>query len=423
MIYTGMLKIIAHGLGLISVIFTVGYAQDKGFVQNSSEKISRNKAQSLFETAQTFFYEQQYRATVDLTQQITVQHPGFAEAYLLQGMAKEKLNDFSGALVAYDVTVHMQPQWAEARFKRALLLFNAEKFDRAMEDFQDLLQRKDTETQAVFFKGQQINGRFHTDAITTMQSDIQSELYNYLGLSAMHLNQLSKARAYFDSAIFVNPQYPDAFNNRGILREKLSDTTGALQDYQEALQLQPSHENALHNLTYLARKSSRQEIVQKVVDQTVESEASAASYFQRGLVWQEQGQYQEALNDLNQALSLEASVPEYYLQRGFVKEKLTDTLGALQDYTAALRLDPLLEKAYSNRGNVYFKIEDMEKAVEDYNNALQLNPTNEKVYFNRGLAQHKLQQQAASCQDLQKALELGYQPAQKALEVYCKTEP
>lgn len=417
-----MLKVIFQYLGLFPIFFTVVYAQETGFAPNRSDRIARKEVKSHLATAQEFFYNQQYQATIDLTLKITAQYPDYHEAYFLRGMAREKLGDPTGALVDYEVALHLQPQWAEAKFKRALLLFSSEKYTRAMHDFHDLLQQEGAETQAVFFKGQQTNGHFQTEGITTMQSEVQAELYNYLGLSSMHLDQLIKALSYFDTALLINPNYPDGLNNRGILKEKLSDTTGALQDYQRALQLQPNHENAFRNLTYLARKSNRQEILTAVVTQAVATEASAVTYFQRGLLWLEQGQYQEALNDFDQALVLDSRIPDYYLQRGFVKERLNKLQGALQDYSVALQLNPRLEKAYTNRGNVYFKMEEVKKAIEDYNYALQLNATNEKVYFNRGLAYHKLKNDTASCQDLQKALDLGYQPAQKALDAYCKAK-
>jgi tetratricopeptide (TPR) repeat protein len=53
------------------------------------------------------------------------------------------------------------------------------------------------------------------------------------------------AVSYYDSAIILDPRYPEAYNNRGILRvEQFHDLAGALRDFKAATEIAPSYSDA-----------------------------------------------------------------------------------------------------------------------------------------------------------------------------------
>jgi tetratricopeptide (TPR) repeat protein len=56
---------------------------------------------------------------------------------------------------------------------------------------------------------------------------------------------------------------------------------------------------------------------------------------------------------------------------------------ALADFNQAIQLDPTYVFAYNNRGNVYLHKGDYDKAIADYDKAIQLDPKYAGAYDNR----------------------------------------
>ncbi|MEI0479332.1 tetratricopeptide repeat protein, partial [Brachyspira pulli] len=52
----------------------------------------------------------------------------------------------------------------------------------------------------------------------------------------------------FDKAIKLDPDYVDAYNNRGLTKENLGLYEEALKDYKKALKLDPNNEFARENV-------------------------------------------------------------------------------------------------------------------------------------------------------------------------------
>ena len=57
-----------------------------------------------------------------------------------------------------------------------------------------------------------------------------------------------------------------------------------------------------------------------------------------------------------------------------IYRELKEYQKAIADYNQTLSLNPDDTFAYNNRGNVYAQLKDYQKAIADYNKALSLNP-------------------------------------------------
>ena len=354
-----------------------------------------------------------------LTQAIALQHD-LSEAYFLRAGLKREENDLKGAIVDYSVVVYEQPEYSEARFQRARTQYDAQRYEAAHEDFQYLLDHEGSQTNALYFKGNASGGEFLASSATTMQSDMKSDLLNYIGLCAWHMRDFVQAKEYFIQATEHAPQEPMAYVNLGLSYEATGDTLRAIDFYQQALQKSPAHPIALRNLSSLARQLN---------DATLEKEllvtGDAPSYdalLQQGMYQHRQSDYSSAIRSFTQALRLSPQSTEVLVQRGFSYEKAGHLQEAADDYTMAIRLDPTAEKAYSNRGNVYFRLKKYAAAVTDYTQALSLNPDNAKALYNRGLAYHRLGDRGTACQDLQQALTRGNRAAAKPLAKICNSD-
>src|SRR5262249_6666537 len=75
-----------------------------------------------------------------------------------------------------------------------------------------------------------------------------------------------------------------------------------------------------------------------------------------------------------------------YRGRGLAYEEEGKYAQAVADYTEAIRLDPRAADAYLHRGDAYFAQDDFDQAITDYDEAICLDPSLAVAYQHRGLA-------------------------------------
>ena len=69
-----------------------------------------------------------------------------------------------------------------------------------------------------------------------------------VGLQRERLGDYEGAIADFERAIEINPQYANAYSNRGFAKSRLGDYEGAMADYERAIEINPQMHRARFNL-------------------------------------------------------------------------------------------------------------------------------------------------------------------------------
>jgi tetratricopeptide (TPR) repeat protein/V8-like Glu-specific endopeptidase len=124
------------------------------------------------------------------------------------------------------------------------------------------------------------------------------------------------------------------------------------------------------------------------IARTVQSPTlTADDYFVSAYQKKDQGNYQGALIDYNQAIAINPNYARAYIGCGILKdEKLNDPQGALADYNRAIILAPNYADIYLVRGFLkVVKFNDPQGALADYNQAIVINPNYALAYLSRGL--------------------------------------
>jgi tetratricopeptide (TPR) repeat protein len=120
--------------------------------------------------------------------------------------------------------------------------------------------------------------------------------------------------------------------------------------------------------------------------------ADAFALAHRGRAWQEEGESERALRDLNEAIRLDSNTAAWFSARGGVYHDLEENDRAIRDYGEAIRLDPKDARTFYNRGIAYKSRKDFQNAIADYTDAIRLDPKWSHAYFNRANA-YKVQKE------------------------------
>lgn len=131
--------------------------------------------------------------------------------------------------------------------------------------------------------------------------------------------------------------------------------------------------------------------------------------------------YQEALEEYNEAIHLNAAELKYYLRRAFVYSALENYQAAIDDYSLVLASQPKNAYVFISRGSSYNKLKKYEQAMADFNSALAIDPKNQEAYNNRGWTKEYMGDHSGACADWKKSKKLGNGEAKIILKnTHCK---
>ena len=120
--------------------------------------------------------------------------------------------------------------------------------------------------------------------------------------------------------------------------------------------------------------------------------------------------YDAAISDFDSAVALDLSYTAPLNNRGLARLSAGEGEKSLLDFDAALRIDPKYVDALNNRGYVLLQLERNTEAIETLTRAIELQPDYINAWNNRGIAHKQAEMSAEAVKDFTRAIEL--QPTQ-----------
>lgn len=112
--------------------------------------------------------------------------------------------------------------------------------------------------------------------------------------------------------IAADPNYPDAYNLRGLILMRLNDTRGADESFRRALALNPRDSDALHNHGWLQCQTGRYDEAVRAFEQAMANPLYAGrskTLMAQGVCHARAGRIEEAERSLSRAYELDAANP------------------------------------------------------------------------------------------------------------------
>ncbi|MBO9703793.1 MAG: tetratricopeptide repeat protein [Sporocytophaga sp.] len=241
-------------------------------------------------------------------------------------------------------------------------------------------------------------------AIGHIPSDVA---YNNRGVEFNKSGEYKLAIEDFNKALELNPTHKEAYNNLGVALANLGKNKEAISAYDKALKIHPNYVNALYNRGNSYAKLNQANTALNDYDQVLMLDPKYLSvYNNRGLVLKSLGKLKEALNDFDKAILFDPDNADAYSNRSMVKYALNDVKGAVEDNQKAMSINPNVTAAYLNSGIAKCKLNDFKGALEDFNKAITINPSDKEIYLNRGITYYHIQSLDLAIKDYTKAIEL-----------------
>jgi len=184
--------------------------------------------------------------------------------------------------------------------------------------------------------------------------------------------------------------------------------------YEEVLQRQPNHFDALHLLGVIARQTGRPERAVELIRKAIGLNAKvAAAHSNLGNALKNLKRLEEALASYDRAIALKPDFAEAHCDRGNALMELKRPEDALASYDRAIALKPDYAEAYYNRSIALTDLKRLEAALASYDRAIALKPDYAEAHNNRGNALKNLRrlEEALASYDRAIALKPDYAEA------------
>jgi len=201
---------------------------------------------------------------------------------------------------------------------------------------------------------------------------------------------------------------------------------GAIDDFDNALKIQPSDTAALSGIIKACLFADDLKNAQKYIDNAIKNYPNNAEYIlRRGIYNNKKGQFEKAIEDFNLAISQNPKnelLVQIYQNLGATELILQTYDAAISDYNKALELSPRNPSLYNYKGYANYKKGNFIDAINDFNNAIDLDPNNAASYYNRGMTFLKTSEKSNACMDFHKACNLGNINACKMIMSECSSK-
>lgn len=340
-----------------------------------------------------------------------------AEVEVKLGQALQAKGDLPNAVIAFgkalafkpddsDTLDALQAAWEDALKKDPLAPDNHIGLGQALQFRGDFGGATAEYKQAIqLSKGNNPTAQKLLNALPEVIRKATIDKYINNGVDLQSKGLLEPALESYNKALQSDPNNAAIWVNIGTVYQAKKDYSKAVEAYQKALTLDPRNTAAAEGF------KSCQDLMQE--QQITASENAAGDAYK-------QGRYEEALKIYGSLIQKDPKNAAYYYNRGAAQQMLKQFDLAMADYNQAMSLDPK-NKTYSDAMDsakkakvdpiiadavAKHKAEDYQGAIAGYQQALAIQPGNAPLWFNLASAQYALEDYSRARDSYQKALEV-----------------
>ena len=211
---------------------------------------------------------------------------------------------------------------------------------------------------SIFFERGYMTEAEHFLQLALRDDPDNSEALYGIGSVYLQQNKPAEARTTFERVIKLPQRYPgtlpNAWNNLGLLSAREGHTEEAIQQFQQALQIDPDHFIALENLGNAYRQARRWDDAKTTLQHALQLQPeSAEANYALGMVYAQTDDANRAYEYLQKAVTEKPAYPEALNNIGVLYLRKNQPSDAEASFKEAIRVAPSFQQSYFNLARLY----------------------------------------------------------------------
>jgi len=362
-------------------------------------QINPNNVLSYFNRAIIWQKTGAFRKAIDDYTSVIKLNPLFANAYSNRSTVRKIIKDEAGAMADFNTAINLNanlPKLIEKGIIDSVSFTKMSEFKTMFEENPAKGMQNSDQDISLFPNFAITYGLIDSSQISKTPQDKRIfELNNHSVIHGNYLFTLTNDTLSNDSAeyllsnlttITVSEDHLFPVFARAILKKKLQNYNGAIDDYTDILRLKSTF-----SLAYFNRANTRFDMITYL---------NSLNNFNDNMV------YHVPSSSISQAIEPQKNIKQNYDE-------------VVSDYNMCIQLDPKFSYAYFNLALVEIESKDYSKAITSYGKAIENSAQFGEAFYNRGLTYIYIMQTDEGCRDLSKAGELGIKKAYVAIKKLC----
>ena len=365
----------------------------------------------------------------------------------ISGLICDHLQDFEGAVQAFQKAVELDPETPEFYIQMGKIYFHHHQYIEAIQANQNAINLAPTNPNYLFMLGKSFEyNRQFDEAIETYNKSIaidhenpeyyfrRGQVFTSMGKHFDAIESYKRtvalnhrdARAYgaLGKAYHIMQQYPNAIDaySQAVLNDvknaswyiglgkayehhlKYGD---AAKSYLQAIALDPQNAQEYYLLGSVCAKSQQYLLAIESFKNALNMGYNKVEcYAGLGLSYNRNGQYTEAIKAYETAIALEPTNLNLIINLADVYDSNQQYPEAIEAYQRAITIDPKKADLYALLGSAYRNNQQYDQAIEMYQNSVNLAPNNARYYHNLGLMYRVKNDYKLASEAFQKAISL-----------------
>lgn len=354
------------------------------------------------------------KKTSSIVRSESVNQADLQEAERLYQSGVQKFNSklYNDALFDLGHSLELNPYSAETQYSMGRLHLELKMTDQALSDFTRTIALKPEMVIAyvwrgtVFYSMKKFQEAADDFEIASNLAPKGADYRHSWGMALFQIKNYNEAIDAFSQALELNPNHANSRYYRATSRYFQGMLKEADEDFDIVLKENPENKTALLYHALILAKTSPDKALDALSTVIEKSPEEPMPYVERGIIHFKSGDFQNATNDLNKAITLDNNSAKAIFWKGRLFFEATNWKDALYSMDAVLAVDSSFYEAFIWRGfirvfesrlkpgEIFAEESDKKKKIAkesfdlgwaDFEKALKMNNKDPEVFYRRGL--------------------------------------